>query len=105
MPGQSFLHFVIYSKWSQKSVGGADVLALARVWLVCSGTEDSFMDAKATTEANMICDYLVSEFHCHVSALLGDAVRFRIEADPGHWIYIPQEFFCGYGGGHNYRDD
>ena len=52
------------------------------------------MDAKATTEANMICDYLISEFHCHVSALLGDAVRFRIEADPGHWIYIPQEFFA-----------
>lgn len=52
------------------------------------------MDAKATTEANMICDYLISEFHCHVSALLGDAVRFRIEAEPSHWIYIPQEFFA-----------
>ncbi len=52
------------------------------------------MDAKATTEANMICDYLISEFHCHVSAILGDAVRFRIEADPSHWIYIPQEFFA-----------
>ena len=52
------------------------------------------MDAKATTEANMICDYLMSEFHCHVSVLIGDAVRFRIEADPSHWIYIPQEFFA-----------
>lgn len=52
------------------------------------------MDAKATTEANMICDYLISEFHCHVSAIPGDAVRFRIEADPSHWIYIPQEFFA-----------
>ncbi len=55
------------------------------------------MDAKATTEANMICDYLMSEFHCHVSAMLGDAVRFRIEADPSHRIYIPQEFFADTG--------
>ncbi len=55
------------------------------------------MDAKAITEANMICDYLMSEFHCHVFKDLNDAVRFRIESDPPHWIYIPQEFFADTG--------
>lgn len=55
------------------------------------------MDAKARAEANMICDYLSSVFHCHVFATLGDAVRFQIQADPSHWVYIPKEFFADTG--------
>ena len=55
------------------------------------------MDAKETTEANLICDYLSSQFHCHVLATRGDAVRFHIQADPSHWVYIPQEFFADTG--------
>ena len=57
------------------------------------------MDARATTEANTICDYLTSEFHCHVSLQLSDVVRFRIESDPRHRIYIPREFLADTDGG------
>ncbi len=55
------------------------------------------MDAKATTEANTLSGYLTSEFHCHVSVVLSDTVRFRIESDPRHRIYIPREFLADAG--------
>ncbi len=61
--------------------------------------EDSFIDARGTAEANTIRDYLVTEFSCLVLERLSDVVRFRIESDPRHWIYIPLEFLVGKDGG------
>ncbi len=61
--------------------------------------EDSFADARGTAEANTIRDYLSTEFSCLVLERLSDVVRFRIESDPRHWIYIPREFLVDKDGG------
>ena len=61
--------------------------------------EDSFIDARGTAEANTIRDYLTTEFSCLVLERLSDVVRFRIESDPRHWIYIPLEFLVDNDGG------
>ena len=62
-------------------------------------SEDSFTDARGTAEANTIRDYLSTEFSCLVLERLSDVVRFRIESDPRHWIYIPREFLVDKDGG------
>ncbi|MEE8286748.1 MAG: DUF6316 family protein [Gammaproteobacteria bacterium] len=61
--------------------------------------EDSFVDARGSAEANTIRDYLTTEFSCLVLERLSDVVRFRIESDPRHWIYIPLEFLVDKDGG------
>jgi len=57
------------------------------------------MDARAITEADTLSVYLMSEFHCHVLILPSDVVRFHIQADPSHWIYISREFLSDTNGG------
>ena len=64
-----------------------------------AAAEDSFMDARGSTEANTIRDYLTTEFSCLVLERLSDVVRFRIESDPRHRIYIPLEFLVDKDGG------
>ncbi len=61
--------------------------------------EDSFTDARGSAEANTIRDYLTTEFSCLVLERLSDVVRFRIESDPRHRIYIPLEFLVDKDGG------
>ncbi len=61
--------------------------------------EDSFVDARGSAEANTIRDYLTTEFSCLVLERLSDVVRFLIESDPRHWIYIPLEFLVDKDGG------
>ncbi len=55
------------------------------------------MDAKATTEADTLSGYLTSKFDCDVSVVESDAVRFRIECDPRHRIYVLREFLADAG--------
>ena len=57
------------------------------------------MDVRGNTEADTILDYLTTEFSCLVLERLSDVVRFRIESDPRHWIYIPLEFLVAKDGG------
>jgi hypothetical protein len=61
--------------------------------------EDSFTDARGSAEANTIRDYLTTKFSCLVLERLSDVVRFRIESDPRHRIYIPLEFLVDKDGG------